>query len=413
MISRQDIEKLVRNAEIRSDPDVNQTVLRDLLEQFDDAEAQKPAAALPNVRRTILKSPTAKLAAAAVLIIALVLSVNLWEQSIPSAAAQVLTEAAKAAANLRSVYIKAQIRTTIGHDNFELIGLDYDFVPNEMWKEFDGTPQGKWRIEKPGRVVVMDGEGSLLLIRPNQVAKDGIRTGFVQWLQNLLDVDKIIDSQLESARKYGWELELRHEEGEEGREKLVVIVEAKAQGDFTNDWLKNQSVSESDNRRVYWFDAETKLLEGLEVYVHAEDEDVLILEITDIEYNLDIDPALFTLELPEDVIWFEQPRELADNEKYEQMGPEETARAFFQACADENWDEFVKFFLLSEVDERLRNIMGGLELISIGKPFKSGLWPGWFVPCEIKRRHEEESSRHNLAVRYDKKAKRYIVTGGF
>ena len=100
-----------------------------------------------------MKNPITKLAAAAVIIIAIVLSTNFLDKTMPTASAQeVLAQATKAVANLRSVYIKAQIRT-IGHDNFELIGLDYDFVPNEMWKEFDGTPQGKWRIEKPGRAV--------------------------------------------------------------------------------------------------------------------------------------------------------------------------------------------------------------------------------------------------------------------
>jgi outer membrane lipoprotein-sorting protein len=328
----------------------------------------------------------------------------------PSAAARVLTEAAQALSNLRSVYIKAQIRT-IAHDNFELIGLDYDFVPNEMWKEFDGTPQGKWRIEKPGRVVVMDGASSLLLIRPNHAAKGGIHTGFVGWLKPLLDVDKVLDSEVKLAQKQGSELLLAHEEGLDGKDKLAVSVEALAQGDFTNDWLKNKSIPASDNRRIYTFDAETKLLETLEVYVHMDGEDVLVLQITDIQYNRDIDPALFTLDLPEDVIWYGQPRELADNEKYQQMGPKETARAFFEACADENWDEFLKFWSASAVDQRIKDYLGGLEIVSIGEPFRSGRYPGWFVPYEIRFRNGH-TKQMNLAVRNDNPAKRYVVDGG-
>ena len=101
------------------------------------------------------------------------------------------------------------------------------------------------------------------------------------------------------------------------------------------------------------------------------------------------------------------------NRWFTQKGRARVGRAFFQACANEVWDEFVRFFLISEVDRHLKNIMGGLEIISIGKPFKSGLWPGWLVLCEIKRRHEEESNQYNLAVRYNEIAKRYIVTGGF
>ena len=413
MNPEKNIERLIEELVLPGTEADDERILNDALVVFRRTCRSERDGVQPSVWRTILKSRITKLTAAAAITIAVVFSVSILDMSMPTAsAAEILAEAVEAVSNLKSVHIKAQIRT-MAHDNFELIGLDYDFVPNEMWKEFDKPEVGKWRIEKPGRVVVMDGESSLLLIRPNQVAKDGVRTGFVQWLQNLLDVDKIIDCQLELSRKNGWNLELKHEEGEEGREKLVVIVEAKAQGDFTDDWLKNKSVSESDNRRVYWFDAETKLLEGLEVYVHTEDEDILILEITDIEYNLDIDPILFTLDLPEKVIWLEQPKKVLDGDNYEDLTPRQVARAFFQACANEDWDEFVKFFLISEVDQHLKNIMGGLEIISIGKPFKSGLWPGWFVPCEIKRRHEEESNQCNLAVRYDEIAKRYVVTGGF
>jgi hypothetical protein len=60
----------VKNAEIRSDPDVNQAVLKDLLKQIDNVQTQKPAAVLPNIRRTIMKSPITKLAAAVVLALA-------------------------------------------------------------------------------------------------------------------------------------------------------------------------------------------------------------------------------------------------------------------------------------------------------------------------------------------------------
>jgi len=401
----EDIKNMIRNLSDKTSAEMDQRVLHDTLHALE--ESRKTTA--PE-RRFIMKSPVIKLAAAAVIIIAAVLSINLWEQSIPIAAADVLADAAKAVANLHSVYIKAQIRT-IPHDNFELIGLNYDFVPNEMWKEFDGTIQGKWRIEKPGRVVVMDGQSSLLLIRPNYAVVGGINTGFVGWLKPLLDVDKVLDSEIKLAQKQGSELLLTHETGADGKDKLVVSVEAKAQGDFTNDWLKNKSISASDNLRIYTFDAETKLPETLNVYVHTDQEDVLVFQITDIQYNVEIEPTLFTLELPEDVIWFEQPKELADNKKYEQMGPRETAQAFFDACADENWDEFLKFWTASAVDQRIKDYLGGLEVISLGEPFKSGQYPGWFVPYEIKLK-SGGVKKHNLAVRNDNPAQRYIVDGG-
>ena len=386
-------------------------ILDDVLKAQEKSQKTISAATKPRTRRIIMKSSITKLAAAAVIIIAIGFAVHFMNKSMPTASAEeVLAMATKAVSNLRSVYIKAEIRT-IPNDNFELIRLNYDFVTNEMWKQFDGTPQGKWRIEKPGRVVVMDGTSSLLLIRPNHAAKGGINTGFVGWLKPLLDVDKVLDSEIKLAQKQGSELVLTHQKGLDGRDKLLVSVEASAQGDFTNDWLKNKSISASDNLRIYTFDAETKLLETLEVYVHTAGEDVLVLQITDIEYNLDIDPALFSLELPVDVIWYGQPNELADNEKYEQMGPKEAAQAFFEACADENWDEVLKFWPASAVDQKLKDYLGGIEIVSIGEPFKSGNYGGWFVPYEIKFKNGA-TKKMNLAVRNDNPAQRYVVDGG-
>ena len=73
MRPRENIEKFIREAPIRSNPDVNQAVLEDLLKQIDNAETQKPAVTLPNLRRTIMRSPITKLGAAAAVIAVIVL----------------------------------------------------------------------------------------------------------------------------------------------------------------------------------------------------------------------------------------------------------------------------------------------------------------------------------------------------
>ena len=52
------------------------------------------------------------------------------------------------------------------------------------------------------------------------------------------------------------------------------------------------------------------------------------------------------------------------------------------------------------------------EIITIGEPFQSGRYPGWFVPYEIKL-NSGEIKAHNLALRNDNDAGRYVVDGGF
>jgi outer membrane lipoprotein-sorting protein len=369
---------------------------------------------VPTKKQTIMEririmKPYLKFAVAAAVIIAVVLFVSHGTFETKAIGAQVFEDAIRAAANLKSVHIKAKMRTT-DNENFETILIDHDFVSHDLWKEFGNTP--KWRIEKAGRIAVMDGNELLVLIRqPNRAVKGRPGSGLVLWFRQLLDPDKLLEAQLQSAQQNDWELALTHATGEDGRAKVIVTIEAKAEGDFTNDYLKNKAIDQSDNRRVYWFDAQTKLLEGLQVYIHTDKEDVLVLEIEDIEYNCDLSPGLFTLVLPNDVIWAVTPKVLPDNEKYANMTPDEAARAFFQACADENWDEVLKFRYTTALDEDFKKYLGGLQIISIGKSFKSGLYGGWFVPYEVKLRNGS-ISKMNLAVRNDNPAKRYVVDGG-
>jgi len=377
-----------------------------------DGRASAPTRQL-NIGRIIMKSPITKLAAAAAIIIAILVSINVLDKSVPTAsAAEVLQDAIDVVSDLWSVHMKARMRTLPG-DNFSLIGLNYDFVAIEMWKRTNDNGIVQWRVEKPRRVLLMDGQTTIMLIRPNHgvLREKPLPLGcFDSWSGRLLNVRGLLDNELQKAKKYSdREICLRHQEVE-GRDKVLLEVDITT--DLSeDDYLRNKFIQESDHVKVYRFDAKTKFLEGLQVYVHNRDEDVLIFEVTDIEYDIEIDDSVFVLDLPENMIWRKEPEALPDNERYEMMTPKEVATAFFQACADEDWDEFLKFWPATAVSERLKNYLGGLEIISIGEPFKSGGYGGWFVPYEIKFKNGE-IKKMNLAVRNDNPAKRFVVDGG-
>ncbi len=92
------------------------------------------------------------------------------------------------------------------------------------------------------------------------------------------------------------------------------------------------------------------------------------------------------------------------------MSPDEAARAFFDACGKEDWKEVGKFLPFSP---HPRVYLAVLEVISIGTPFQSGPFPEhWFVPYEIKLK-SGRIKKHNLALKKDKVAKRFIVDGGY
>jgi outer membrane lipoprotein-sorting protein len=410
--SAENIEKIVKTLELDIDTNAqtDQAVLSELLDAQTKSMKQQPAFVLPNVRRFIMKSPITKLAATVVIIIALFVGSSIFTNT-PTAVAQVLAEAADAMAKLESFHIRVEMRTLPG-DNFALIGLDYDFVPIDFWKQSTGDRWGKWRLEEPGRVVVMDGQRSTMLFKDlNLVHEVRDRSPERYWDECLVEIDQVTNREAKEAAKNTSEFVLYHEQGEDGRDKIVIVVEAQAKVPET-DHLRNKYIKNSDHQKIYCFDAETKLLEDIQVYVHDKDRDVLVFKLVLMEYNTEPDPALFSLDLPENVIRSVSLEILPDNERYENMTPKEAATLFFNAWANEDWEEALKFMGQTDIPQLIKNHYGGLEIIEIGKPFQSANHPGWFVPYKLRLK-SGEMREHNLALRKDNSANRFEYDGGF
>ena len=113
--------------------------------------------------------------------------------------------------------------------------------PIELWKQFG--EKSKWRVEKPGRVVVMDGDSTIMLIKPNTGVKIPQPTSSAfdtQWLLSLTNVHDLTKEELQSALAKGWDMKLAREQ-DNGEEKLVVTVEAKS-GLSDDNYMKNKFV---------------------------------------------------------------------------------------------------------------------------------------------------------------------------
>jgi hypothetical protein len=101
---------------------------------------------------------------------------------------------------------------------------------------------------------------------------------------------------------------------------------------------------------------------------------------------------------------------LADNNE---ITPKQAAEVFFKACAEEDWDEFLKFMpaLDEKQIEQVKEYLGGLEIISIGEPFKMGEFPGWYVPYKIRLKNGLMQD-WDIKMRNDNPVKRYVFDGG-
>ncbi len=81
-----DIKKLFKNAAISTNSKMDEAVLNKVLTTHEKTTNTKPAAIEPNVRRTIMKSPITKLTAAAIIIIAVLVSITQFGGSATSVA---------------------------------------------------------------------------------------------------------------------------------------------------------------------------------------------------------------------------------------------------------------------------------------------------------------------------------------
>jgi len=252
-----------------------------------------------------------------------------------------------------------------------------------------------------------------MIINHNYVVREKTRHYGVynsDWLIKLVAVNELLENELKMAKNdHRHEIIVYHEEID-GQPYLILQRQSRANVP-KGDHLRNKFISEADRTYYYYFDPETKILAGMRMLVHTDDGDVPVFEITDIQYNPEISDAHFTLDIPQNAIFWKEPDILPDNDKYVKMSPKEAAETIFQACAEENWEEVLKFESQTAISSGMKQSWGGCEIISIGEPFRSANYVGWFVPYEIKVK-DGRIIKFNLALRKDNAAGRWVIDGG-
>ena len=331
-------------------------------------------------------------------------------QNKADAANTLLGKSISALTNVKSVYMEFNVRT-LENENFEYIDMNAGFVGNKLWKVF-GNPS-KWRIEKPGRIVVMDGKNQYLYISgPMGFALVGdADRGSVDWMKILLDPGKILQTEKDFAARN----EAKYQVVEKGND-IILTIRAKAMGDFRNTYALNKTIPESNNRRVYTFDKSTNLLKSLNVYIEEDNKEIEILQLITIKYDEPVADSKFVITLPANVKWV--PFDRLINDKHTGLtgvSSEEATKRFFEAWQKEDWktvDQLMPGFMNSIDVELVKHEYGGLTILSIGKPFKSGQYPGEFVPYSIMLK-SGNIKKMNLALRRDNPEKKWWVDGGF
>ncbi|HIY48113.1 MAG TPA: zf-HC2 domain-containing protein [Candidatus Alistipes faecigallinarum] len=353
-------------------------------------------------RRRLVGLLSGVVSAAAVVIVVLTFGLNTPAR----AARNRLTQAIASMEGLRSIRIELRIRTS-EQENFDYIDPHREFVPHTL--EAIYKPQLLWRVEKPGRKALYDGEHTYLWF-------DSLNDGLIQpyapdaigMLNLLIDPSQLLELERQLTRAHtGARYELRRE-----AEVLYLTVISPAQGDFSqSDHERNTSIIESNTRREYRFDALNGRLLGARVIFLDGGRERTLLAIDRIEYDAPLDTATLTV-LPEGINWTDQTRN-TPSPRLTGIDAKEAARLILAAFA--TWDNEILDEALRSYGAHARKLLqsryAGATVERLSEPVRSGKYPGWFIPCTL-RMGDGSRERIRLALRNDNSAGSWVVDGG-
>lgn len=353
-------------------------------------------------RRRLVGLLSGVVSAAAVVIVVLTFGLNTPAR----AARNRLTQAIASMEGLRSIRIELRIRTS-EQENFDYIDPHREFIPHTL--EAIYSPRLLWRVEKPGRKALYDGEHTYLWF-------DSLNDGLIQpyapdaigMLNLLIDPSQLLELERQLTRAHtGARYELRRE-----AEVLYLTVISPAQGDFSqSDHERNTSIIESNTRREYRFDALNGRLLGARVTLLAEEGERALLEIDRITYDAPLDTATLTV-LPEGINWTDQTRN-TPSPRLTGIDAKEAARLILAAFA--TWDNEILDETLRSYGAHARELLqsryAGATVERLSEPVRSGKYPGWFIPCTL-RMGDGSRERIRLALRNDNSAGSWVVDGG-
>ena len=95
----------------------------------------------------------------------------------------------------------------------------------------------------------------------------------------------------------------------------------------------------------------------------------------------------------------------------------QTAQSFFDALGKSDWNKIATlcppgYSLGDELTSQQKDAFKGVQLISLGEPYKKYPYPGVYVPYDIRFKDGEEKN-FNLAVRNDNPEQKWYFDGGF
>jgi hypothetical protein len=384
----ENIKRLIKNTKIKTNPAVNEAVLTDLLNKLDSSENIGLAAKQPNVWRIIMKSKITKYAAAAaVIVIAVVLSTTFLNKSVSPAYA--IEQTIQACKNTRFIH-------------FELFRPS-NTKDKDAWLEYDDSGQIKnvrvnfyfskgnelVMVWKQGRTQMWDKQRKKLQLFEDKIYTDKI-IFFVQRYDPVSAVEHIQKMEKEGKVK------IEIDEPSNKREPIILtaIYEPNT---YALEGPKPQM------KEVFSIDQSTKLVTAIELYELKDGQYSYIGVWKFPDYNIAFDAQIFNLEgeLPSDVDIVDMMTLDIGLEQCDLTNEQiviKVVREFFNALIAKDYEAAVKLFY-HESPKTEAGIRRGLEkinvlrIISIDKPFPCSPMGTWRALCILEIEKDGQIAR--------------------
>jgi len=375
------INESLKKLKLKASGDLDKRVHDDISMALAESEKKESAFTQPNIGRTIMKSRIAKFAAAAVILIAVTISVTILDKSVTPAYA--IEQTIEANRGLWFIHLKCE-PSTHGH-------------VDEIWAQFDDNRQlTNLRmnfldtVDGPKDVVWHEGKAEVWFKAKKSIAV-------------LIDKDILAKSKMyyESFNPKRIVEELYQAQGSENVQ--IKIQESSAEGaPITITMTKKGS---PNVRAVFEVDPETKLLQQEERYKLEDGEYKFLGRTRYLDYNNPADSEIFVLKPPADVILFDQTAHdigLAKGDMSDEESAVKLVRQFVEAAIAQDYTKASKLLAnipAGWVEEQPYQQKQVVRLISVGKPELNVETGGLSVPCQVEFEKDGQTSVQSFVFR--------------
>ena len=310
-----------------------------------------------------------------------------------------IAESIEQLVELNSYQIDFRIRTR-PNEGFAYIDPSADFVAASFCRAAD-----RWRIGyQGGRQAVFNGDSVFVWTTNMGLGYCGgasFQDGVLEGVVDLIDLCGMLQRELSALERKASQATL------DKQDRLITLVaETPASGNFANPYMLNTSVGESYSRRTYVFDRSTKLLQAFTVEVVDKGVWATVIQSERIAYNQPIAASQWAIQ--GGLTWVDVQKAYS-SPSLEGIAPERAAKLILSAFERSNTEpvkEALRFY-----DPQAFGRYLGLKVLSVGEPFRSGEYCGWFVPCRVKLK-SGEVGEFNLALRNDNPNGVWTLDGG-